>query len=67
VTNSIGFKREPEGAFYLRLRGSYGTTQPQLSHPSATGTEDHRPRDIRQGFSPLHRMDREQMASQTKW
>jgi hypothetical protein len=34
--NLIGFKREPEGAFYLRLRGSCGATQPQLGHLSAT-------------------------------
>jgi hypothetical protein len=34
--NSVSFKREPEGVFYLRLRSSCGASQPQLSHPSAT-------------------------------
>jgi hypothetical protein len=52
--NLIGFKREPEEAFYLRLRGSCGASWPQLSHPSPTSTEGHRPRNTHQGFSPLH-------------
>jgi hypothetical protein len=33
--NSIGFKREPEGAFYVRLGGCCGATQPPFSHSSA--------------------------------
>jgi hypothetical protein len=52
--NLIGFKRELEEAFYLRLQGSCGASQPQLSHPLATSTEGHRPKNNHQGFSPLH-------------
>jgi hypothetical protein len=51
--NLIGFKREHKEAFCLRLRGSCGTSWPQLSHPSATSTKGHRPRNTHQGFSPL--------------
>jgi hypothetical protein len=58
--NLIEFKGEPGGGFYLRLRGScrllsYSSAilQPQLNHPTATGTDGHRPRHIHQGFSPL--------------
>jgi hypothetical protein len=51
--NLIESKEEPERAFYLRLLGNCGVPQPQLSHPSATSTEGHRPRNTHQGFSPL--------------
>jgi hypothetical protein len=34
--NLIRFKREPEGAFYLRLRGNCEATQLQLNRSSAT-------------------------------
>jgi hypothetical protein len=52
--NLIRFKREPERVFYPGLLGNCGVLQPQPSHPSATSTEGHRPRNIHQGFSPLH-------------
>jgi hypothetical protein len=48
--NLIGFKREPEGAFYLMVRGSCGATQPQLGHPSATA-QSRVPKATGQGIS----------------
>jgi hypothetical protein len=56
--NLIESKEELERVFYLRLLGNCGAAQPQLSNPSATSTEGHRPRNTHQGFSPLQSRDK---------